>query len=99
MKTIICQDAIHYLNEQPDNSIPNIITGLPDFDEMNLPFDDYLKFFESTVELIMDKINMNGFVFFLQTDRLYKNTWLDKSNIIITISKRKNLYLIIEAEL
>jgi len=94
MKTIICNDAINYLNEQPDNSIPNIITGLPDFDEMNLSFDDYLKFFDSTVELIMNKINMNGFLFFLQTDRLYNKTWLDKSSIIINISKQKNLNLL-----
>jgi hypothetical protein len=94
MKTIICDDAIHYLNEQSNNSIPNIITGLPDLDEMNLSFDDYLKFFVSTIELIMDKINMNGFLFFLQTDRLYKKTWLDKSSIIINISKQKNLNLL-----
>lgn len=94
MKTIICDDAIHYLNEQSNNSIPNIITGLPDLDEMNLSFDDYLKFFVSTIELLMDKINTNGFLFFLQTDRLYKKTWLDKSSIIINISKQKNLNLL-----
>ena len=95
MKTIICGDAIDYLNSQSSNSIPNIITGLPDFDEIdNITFDEYIKFFTSTTELLMDKINMNGFLFLLQTDRLYNKTWVDKSSIIVNIAKLKNLNLL-----
>lgn len=78
-REIINADAVKWLSEQPDKSLDNIVTGICDMNEMGLKddIDKYLRFFRSTTALILQKVK--GYAIFIQTDRKYNKSWIDKS--------------------
>lgn len=95
MKTILCEDALVYLNKQPNNSISNVVTGIPDYNEMNLKtIDEYLNFFETVSDLIFKKTDPFGIIIFIQTDRKYNKQWYDKSTILNNIATKNNFKLL-----
>ena len=77
MKTIICQDAKKYLESQ--ESIPSVITSLPDMEEVNMELDDWKIWFEEMVRLILLKLQPHQYAIFYQTDRKHKGRYIDKS--------------------
>jgi hypothetical protein len=92
---IICDDALKWLKKQRDSSLNTIVTGIPDLDELvELDYqrnnkEDYIRFFENTVELVLNKINPDEYAIFMQTDRKMNGEWIDKSHI--TISKAQEM--------
>ena len=84
--TIVCSDALTWLRRQKDGSLPNIVTGLPDPDETGLSDDQYLKFFEQAVILILTKVRADGYCLFMNTDRKWNKSWLDKSHLIQSVA-------------
>ena len=79
---IICQDALKYLKSARKNSLPNIVTGIPDMDEVSMNPAKYLQFFKQSVDLIFDKVNPDSYVIFMVTDRKHQKRWIDKSFLI-----------------
>ena len=54
-----------------------MITTLPDISEMNMDdINEYKHFVKNVTRLILSKIE--GYAFFIQTDRKYKGQWIDK---------------------
>lgn len=90
---IICADALKWLSKQGDGTIPNIVSGIPDLDEVKLSQSRYLKFFENAVNLIFRKIHSKGYVLFMMTDRKYQKTWIDKSYQIQKIAEKHDIPL------
>jgi DNA modification methylase len=86
-RKVIHADALDWLDKQRDSSIPNIFTGIPDMDEVNLSFEDYVKFFTDCVDKIFSKAHPDGYTIFVQTDRKINRSWFDKSALITSISK------------
>ncbi|MHB1952418.1 MAG: hypothetical protein ACYCOU_01615 [Sulfobacillus sp.] len=82
MRTIICADAMDWLRRQRDQSIGNVITGICDLDEMpgQTSLEDYRRFFFEIAKLIMKKVRPENYAIFIQTDRKYQGTWVDKSH-------------------
>ena len=80
--SILCKDALLWLEEQPDHSLDNIITGIPDMNEVDMSMEDYTQFFIKAVQLIFQKVKPVSYVIFMVTDRKYKGTWFDKSFLI-----------------
>lgn len=73
--SILCQDAIKWLESKKAHSLPNIIVSIPDWSEIDetvKSLDDYLKWFSKTVRLIFEKLGTQSIVFFIQTDRQLK---------------------------
>ena len=83
---IINADSLIYLNEKEDNSIENFLTGIPDMNEVNMDFDDYLVFFRKTCKLIFEKLSKNGYAIFVQTDRKINKQWFDKSYYLTDVA-------------
>ena len=72
-----------------DQSINNIVSGIPDLDETQFEsLDEYNKWFSSIVELLLVKTNPYGYVILCQTDRKINGCWYDKSTIINMIAMK-----------
>ena len=91
---IICDDSLHWLKLQKNESIGNFVTGICDMDEINMSMPNYLKFIDKIVRLIFDKLAPDGYAIFIQTDRKYNRSWVDKSHIISKIADEYNLKMI-----
>ena len=93
MNEIICADAQDWLSQQ--QSIPNIVTGICDMDEMpGYNIEQYLEFFAKVVELIFSKLQNQCYAIFIQTDRKYEGRLIDKSYIITDIARKHGVGLI-----
>lgn len=87
-RKIIVADSLQWLKKLHDKSIPNILTGICDLDETDMEMTGYLDFFNRVVQLIFNKVDPDGYVVFIQTDRKYQRQWIDKSFIISDIANR-----------
>lgn len=92
MKTLITADSLLWLKKQ--DNLPNVVTGICDLNETGFTLDEYLEFFEKIINLIFKKLDKAGYAIFIQTDRKYNKTWIDKSAIITEISKKYGLKVI-----
>lgn len=79
---IICKDALVWLKAQQSGSLTNIVTGIPDLEEVDMTASKYLDFFEKSVDLIFEKVHPSSYVIFMVTDRKHQKVWLDKSFLI-----------------
>jgi hypothetical protein len=81
---IICQDSLKWLKEQPDNSIPNFVTGIPDLNEFGDNFDQgrYITLLNEIAKLILKKVKKDGYAIFIQTDRKINGQLIDKSYLL-----------------
>lgn len=91
MFKVIKADSVKWLKSQPDHSIKNVITGMPDLNEIKSTLksknpadqiEEYVKFFENVAGLIFQKVDPKGYCIFIQTDRKYNRQWLDKSFLL-----------------
>jgi len=83
MNNIICEDSLVWLEAQKDNSIKNIVTGIPDMEELSIKNEEeYIIWFNKVLNLIFKKIHNDGYVILVQTDRKYNRKIIDKSYII-----------------
>lgn len=76
---IINSDALKWLARQKDNSLPNIVTGIPDLDEVNMSTSNYITFFKKSINLIFKKLHPKSYAIFMMTDRKINKQWIDKS--------------------
>ena len=80
---IICVDSLKWLQKQPDQSVRNFVTGIPDMNELGcLTIEEYLTFFNKVSQLIFEKVKENGYCIFIQTDRRVAGQWIDKSFLL-----------------
>tara|TARA_R100001163_G_C5068378_1_gene208534 strand:+ start:8467 stop:9330 length:864 start_codon:yes stop_codon:yes gene_type:complete len=76
---IICQDALKYLAAAKTASLPNIVTGIPDLDEVGMTSANYMNFFKKSVDLLFTKVHPDSYIIFMVTDRKHNKQWIDKS--------------------
>lgn len=89
---IICEDSLNWLNKQEDNTISNIITGMPDYEEVKETYkktEEYIDFLKTILRLCFKKTKKNGYCIFVQTDRKKNREWIDKSYIVSDIACRE----------
>ena len=93
---ILCQDSIKWLKAQPDDSVPNFITGIPDLNELGETFDQkkYTEFFNQVSQLIFKKIKRDGYAIFVQTDRKIDGQLIDKSYLLTHMAYSCGLKLV-----
>lgn len=94
---IICDDAVRWLKAQ--RTVPNVVTGICDMDEMTSADAQsdpaiYLAFFKNVVDLVFSKLESGCYAIFIQTDRKYQKTWIDKSYIISNIAVARGLKMV-----
>ena len=93
MREVIHDDAINWLKHQ--KSLPNVVTGICDMEEMNeTDADKYLQFFSTVAALIFSKLDPYGYAIFIQTDRKYQRALIDKSHILSTIAYENGMKII-----
>ena len=93
-RQIIVADSLKWLETQRDRSIPNVVTGICDLDEVDLTMDQYLEFFKSATSLIFQKLDPRGYAVFIQTDRKFQREWIDKSFLLNNTAKIHGLKLV-----
>lgn len=80
---IVCKDSYQWLTKIPNETISNIITGIPDLNEIDnsgkMTQSQYIKWFCDIAKLIFNKTNPDGYVLFTQTDRKIDGQTIDKS--------------------
>jgi len=87
-RKIICTDSLKWLQQQPDNSLPNVVTGICDHDEMEgYTMEQYQEFFVSVADLIFKKMKHGCYAIFIQTDRKWQRQWLDKSFVLTGLAR------------
>ena len=91
---IICDDALAWLKTQ--KSLPNVVTGVCDLDEMpeGTTMNEYLAFYTDILEEIFSKLQDNCYAIFIQTDRKYQKSWIDKSYITTNIAQKHKIKVI-----
>jgi len=91
---IICDDALVWLKKQ--KSLPNVVTGVCDLDEMpeGTTMNEYLAFYTDILEEIFSKLQDNCYAIFIQTDRKYQKSWIDKSYITTNIAQKHKIKVI-----
>lgn len=90
---IICSDALKWLKSQKDGSLDNIVTGIPDMDEVKKSPEKYQEFFYQATELIFQKLHPKSYAIFMVTDRKFQKKWIDKSFLIQLIAMRMGIPL------
>lgn len=90
---IICADALKWLAKTKNNSLPDIITGIPDIDEVGMTLPKYKTFFQKAVDLLFKKVHPKAYVIFMMTDRKINKTWLDKSYLLQKVAEKHNIPL------
>lgn len=92
---ILCQDSLVWLKKQKDHSIKNVVTGIPDLNEIgDVSVDQYIDFFDQVAKLIFAKIKDDGYCIFIQTDRKYDGQLIDKSYILTHCAKQSGFKLV-----
>lgn len=105
-RTVVCGDAIAWLNSYEDNGLPEGyfgFTSLPDITELIRLFKtetaEYKKWFTDAAALFMSKLSVGSFVVFLQSDVRYLSTngevgeWIDKSYLCSVAAERTGCVL------
>jgi len=103
--SLIHMDSLKWLKNVKKNSVKNIVTGIPDYDEVQkfIPkIEDYKKWFSNIAKLIFEAVNINGYCIFHQTDRkigkkITKNNkceLLSKAELIISEAKKLDIRLL-----
>lgn len=90
---VVCADALEWLLKKPDKSLTNIVTGIPDPQEMSLDQNKYREFLAKVVGAIFDKVMDETYVMFMVTDRKKSGEWLDKSYLIQKVAEEHNMPL------
>lgn len=89
-RKIIVANSLDWLSTQKDGSIPNVITGICDLDEIEhlaeRGMNEYIEFFNKIGALIFQKLNPAGYAIFIQTDRKYQREWIDKSYMLTDLA-------------
>lgn len=92
---LIHADSIKFLSKLANESIPIIVTGLPDMEELSITDPNkYISWFGNAANLIFQKTNPDGYAIFIQTDRKKNGQWIDKSYYLTKSAKSQNFNLI-----
>jgi hypothetical protein len=91
---IICDDSLKWLSRQNDRSIANVLTGLPDMNEVNMELPQYLEFFRTIADLIFKKLSDYGYAIFIQTDRKFDGQTIDKSYHLTDVAYKNEIKLV-----
>lgn len=91
---ILHTDAIEFLKSHDNKSLPTIITGIPDMDEVEMDENKYTLWLENVCQLIYNKIRNNEYCIFIQTDRKVNGQWIDKSYHLQSIGAKCNMKLL-----
>lgn len=92
---VVCSDSIEWFSTMPTGSVANVLTGLPDMNEIQSPsIDEYLKFFRNMSELIFTRLQKNGYAIFIQTDRKIDGRTVDKSYHLTDVATKLGLKLV-----
>jgi len=76
----VIADSLKFLKKFDDHSLPVVVTGLHDIEELGLKdIEEYLDWFGRAAYLIFRKTRKDGYIIFIQTDRKIGGQWIDKS--------------------
>ncbi len=83
MRTVFCDDAISWLNNNHIVENCSLIASMPDISEFtNTSLNKWKEWFFETAKLVLDKTPENGVSIFFQSDIKVEGVWVDKSYIV-----------------
>jgi hypothetical protein len=88
-RTVHCEDAITWLQNQPVLTGCSIITSLPDASEFsNFSLDEWKRWFVDAAELLLSRCPDDGVAIFYQTDLKKDGRWIDKAQLVSEAANR-----------
>lgn len=78
VRKVICMDAMDYINSNEE--FDSVIASIPDREETNMDFDEWLKWFVEISKKIVSKTK--NYVCFYQTNRKVDDYLIDKSFLV-----------------
>ena len=92
---LLTADSLEWLKQKRDQSITNILSGIPDMEEIGeTDISSYTRWVERVVKLLFQKTQPKGYVILIQTDRKIAGQWLDKSTVINNVASRSRWRLL-----
>lgn len=83
MRTVHCEDAIHWLENHSVLENSSLIASLPDISEFpSFTLNQWKDWFIKTAKLILNKTPEEGVTLFYQSDIKLDGVWIDKSFLI-----------------
>lgn len=93
MRTIVCGDAVRWLQTQADHTVGHIVTALPDMHDVGMTATKYEAWFERVCRLFFQKVAPAAYVIFCQTDRKIDGRWWTKSAVVHRVAKEAGIPL------
>jgi hypothetical protein len=81
--TVVCSDALSWLEAQSDQSLGHVVTGIPDMNDVNMTPEEYRDWVQRLVRLLAKKCKRKAYIMLCQTDRRINKVWIDKTSIIV----------------
>jgi len=79
-RTVLCQDALPWLEENPSYEGASVVTSLPDVSGLpHLSLREWKEWFRNAAELCLAATPDDGVTIFYQTDIKVEGTWVDKN--------------------
>ncbi|MBC7690650.1 MAG: SAM-dependent methyltransferase [Methylotenera sp.] len=83
MRTVHCEDALHWLKEREVLTGCSIITSMPDFSEFqSFSLPQWKEWFTQAASLILSRCPDDGVSIFFQSDIKEEGTWVDKGFLV-----------------
>lgn len=81
-RKILHGNALQWLINKRDHSIPNYLSGICDLDETKMTESEYWQFFARVVKEMARTVAPDGYLILIQTDRKKDRRWHSKSALI-----------------
>jgi hypothetical protein len=91
---VICGDSVKIISKMDDNSMETVCTGIPDMDEVQMEYLDYIQWVQKVADLLFQKLASDQYAIFIHTDRKYNGSWIDKSYFIEFMAQKHSCRLL-----
>lgn len=91
-RTVLCQDALAWLDTAGVVPGASFVTSLPDVSELSpMSLVDWRAWFVRTARRILDACPDDGIAVFYQTDVIIEDRWIDKGHLVATAADETNV--------
>lgn len=82
-RTVLCADALPWLDAQPTLDGCSVFTSLPDASELGpMPLDLWRRWFVDAAAKVLSRVPDDGVAVFYQTDVKRDGAWIDKAHLV-----------------
>src|SRR5689334_16673668 len=94
-RTVVCAEALAWLEAHPAEPGTSVITSLPDVSEVpGLRFDGWRAWFTGAARRVMRWVPGDGVAIFYQSDIRHQGVWVDKGYLVLRAAEGEGASLV-----